>query len=81
MGQYGFRGGHSTSHPVLHLYEKIYISLNQKPSTKTLTIFIDFKKAVDTVDHEMKNWITMVSKIHLTYGLKIIYMTENSFFQ
>ena len=49
--QYGFRAAHYTSHPVLHLSEKIYNSLNQKPSAKTLTIFIDLKKAFDTVDH------------------------------
>ena len=44
--QYGFRAGHSTSHPVFHLCEKIYNSLNQKPSAKTLTIFIDLKKNI-----------------------------------
>ena len=42
--QYGFRAGHCTSHPVLHLSEKIYSALNQKPSAKTITIFIDLKK-------------------------------------
>ena len=26
--QYGFRANHSTSHPVLHLYDNIYNSLN-----------------------------------------------------
>ena len=43
--QYGFRTGHSTSHSVLHLTDEIYKALNKKPSGKTLTIFIDLKKA------------------------------------
>ena len=43
-------------------HEKIYYSLNQKPSAKTLTIFFDSKKAFDTIDHTilLKNYITIV---------------------
>ena len=39
--QYGFRANHNTSQPVLHFTEKIYHSLNEKPSVITLAIFID----------------------------------------
>ena len=62
--QYGFRPGHNTSHPVLHLSEKIYSALNQKPSAKTLTISIDLKKAFDTVDHKI-----LLSKME-HYGIR-----------
>ena len=42
--------------PVIQSYiclKKIYSALNQKPSAKTITIFIDLKKAFDTVDHKI----------------------------
>ena len=49
--QYGFMANHNCSQPVLHFSEKIYSALNQKPSLVSLSIFIDLKKAFDTVDH------------------------------
>ena len=51
--QYGFRANFNCSYPVMHFSEKVYDALNQKPSLTNLAIFIDLKKAFDTVDHEI----------------------------
>ena len=47
-GQFGFRKGHSTSHAVQHLLENINLALEK--GEYCISIFIDFKKAFDTVD-------------------------------
>ena len=70
--QYGFRANHNCSQPVLHFTDKIYNALNQKPSAATLAIFIDLKKAFDTVDHE----ILLQKMDH--YGIRDI---SNTWFQ
>ena len=49
--QHGFREGMSTSHALIELLEDITKSLENKKYA--LGIFIDFKKAFDTVDHQL----------------------------
>ena len=49
--QFGFRSKHSTSHAVHHLLDVINGALEK--GLIPLTIFVDFKKAFDTVDFEL----------------------------
>ena len=48
--QYGFRPQHDTSQPLLQFLDKIYKGLNKNKAEYTLGIFLDLKKAFDTVD-------------------------------
>ena len=50
-GQYGFRSGHSTAMAILDMVEKIRAAWTEKNSA--LGIFVDLKKAFDTVDHDI----------------------------
>ena len=60
--QFGFRQRHSTSHAVITLVEKITHALN---SGKVVGgVFIDFKKAYDTVSHDI-----LLRKLE-AYGIK-----------
>ena len=49
--QFGFRLGHSTSHPMVHFLNKITDALNNKKHT--IAIFCDLKKAFDTCNHKI----------------------------
>jgi hypothetical protein len=49
--QYGFRAKHSTSHPLVHFTNNVFDSLNSKEFN--LSVFIDLKKAFDTVNFDI----------------------------
>ena len=57
--QFGFRQKHSTHHALITLVDKITISLNH--GDIVIGIFLDLKKAFDTVHHNIriKNYIIM----------------------
>ena len=48
-GQYGFRAGHSTAMAILDMVEKVRGAWGK--GNAALGVFIDLKKAFDTVDH------------------------------
>ena len=63
--QYGFRRGHSTEHPVVHLLDRLYKAFENPPGSKyTLAIFIDLTKAFDTSSVEI-----LLSKLN-HYGFR-----------
>ena len=49
--QFGFRAGHDTSDAVLQFLDKVYQSFNEK--SYMVSIFLDFSKAFDTIDHSI----------------------------
>ena len=49
--QYGFRAKHNVVHPLLQFSEKILRALNE--GKINISIFVDLKKAFDTVDYEI----------------------------
>ena len=60
--QFGFRQGRSTSDAISLLIEHIYGAFNKKQST--IAIFLDFKKAFETIDHKI-----LIDKLNL-YGIR-----------
>ena len=65
--QYGFRSNRSTSEALLELVEKITTAMDKKKYT--LGVFIDLKKAFDTIDHEL-----LIKKLEF-YGVRGVALT------
>ena len=49
--QFGFRAGHSTTHALINITEKVRAALDQ--DKVSCGIFVDLQKAFDTVNHEI----------------------------
>ena len=49
--QYGFRQGHSTTHALVEIVDKIKMAMDNKETT--CGIFLDLSKAFDIVSHEI----------------------------
>ena len=60
--QFGFRKQHSTSHAIITLVEKVSKALDT--GKIVVGVFLDFKKAFDTVDHTI-----LLRKLQL-YGIR-----------
>lgn len=51
--QYGFRTGHTTIHPMIHLLNKVAQENDKVTKNITMTVFADLSKAFDTISHHI----------------------------
>ena len=78
--QSGFRSLHSVVTCLLKCTNDWYLDMDK--GQYTAMIFVDLKKAFDTVNNEIlpkKNWRNMVSSVLRIHGLHLIYVAEGSF--
>ena len=82
--QYGFHKSHSTEHAILHIVEAILSNMD-KPYF-SCDVFIDLKKAYDTVNHEIlldklnfcgfRGWVNDWFQSHLKNRMQTIKIGE-----
>ena len=77
--QFGFLAGQNTADAVTEFLDETCDAINQ--NRVLLTLFLDFSKAFDTVDHEiflMKNYITMASEVKVWTDFAIFQAIDHS---
>ena len=79
--QFGFRKKHSTTHSLISITEHIKSSIES--GQFGCGIFIDLKKAFDTVNHTilLKSLNIMALEVFLTKGLSHTYLPEDNLYQ
>ena len=68
--QFGFRSGYSTYMPLVSLIDKITENLDRE--CPSIAIFIDFRKAFDTIDHRL-----LIKKIRTLRGKRYCFKSYN----
>ena len=74
IDRFGFRSGRSMSVGIMEYLDRIYVSLSCK--VVFVTLFLDFKRAFDTVNHQI------LLDISFHYGIRsVVFLWSNSYIQ